>query len=122
MGRGEAEPFVAVQPGFGLRRLMDEPCRAADGQPWIVFESTEIVSVESLAATDFGVAIVPSPLPNRADPEVARIPLRDGRAHRVIGSTWLKAGPLPPMSARFAEFVVSGRWDRRRPQPYVSDA
>lgn len=78
--------------------------------------------MEGLAGANLGVAIVPSPLPNRADPEVARIPLRDGGAHRVIGLTWLKAGPLPPVSARFAEFVVSGRWDRRRPQPYVSDA
>jgi LysR family transcriptional activator of glutamate synthase operon len=104
------EPLIVLQPDFGLRRLAEDLWREAGIQPQIAFESTEIPSMEGLVAAGFGVAIVPSPRPNRAEPEVAYVPLRDGAAHRVIGLVWPKAHPLSPVAERFAEFVVSGSW------------
>jgi hypothetical protein len=101
------EPFIVLQPDFGLRRLAEDLWRKAGIQPQIAFESTEILSMEGLVAAGFGVAIVPSPRPNRAEPEVAYVPLRDGAAHRVIGLVWPKALPLSPVAAQFAKFV---RW------------
>lgn len=102
-----AEPFIALRPGFGLRRLMDDLCAAAGIAPAIAFESTEIPSMEGLVAAGFGVAIVPTPRPNRAEPELAYIPLRDADSHRVIGLTWLKAGQPSPVAVRFARFVTA---------------
>jgi DNA-binding transcriptional LysR family regulator len=104
------EPFIVLQPDFGLRRLAEDLWRKAGIQPEIAFESTDIPSMEGLVAAGFGVAIVPSPRPNRAEPEVAYVPLRDRAAHRVIGLVWPKAYPLSPVAERFAEFVVSGGW------------
>ena len=104
------EPFIALQPESGLRRQMDDLCRAAGIEPEIAFESTEIISMEGLVGAGLGVAIVPSPRPNRAEPEVAYISLRDAGVQRLIGLAWLKASPLPQAAKRFADFVVSGRW------------
>ncbi|HEY4024233.1 MAG TPA: LysR substrate-binding domain-containing protein [Pseudonocardiaceae bacterium] len=106
----DGEQFIALGPEFGLRRLADELCDAAGIEPEIAFESMEISSMEGLVGAGFGVAIVPSPRPDRAEPEVTYVPLRDGGAQRVIGLAWLKASALAPVAQRFVEFVVSGRW------------
>ena len=44
------EPFVAMQPGFGMRRLLDELCAAAQFQPRIVLESANLTTTAGLVA------------------------------------------------------------------------
>lgn len=105
LAEAEAEPFIALRPEFGLRELSDELCAQAKLRPDIAFESAEIASMEGLVAAGLGVAIVPAPRAGRATPGVAYLPLTDSGAHRVIGLIWLRNRPLPPVAARFAEFV-----------------
>src|SRR5207248_5670392 len=42
--------FVAMPTGFGMRRILDELCAAADFRPRIVFESSDLVTVAGLGA------------------------------------------------------------------------
>lgn len=100
------EPFVALQPGFGLRQLTDELCAAAGIAPTIVFEAMEIPTVEGLVAAGFGVAVVPVPHPDRADTGAAYIPLSEPTAKRQLGLTWRPDRELPPAAARLVEFVM----------------
>src|SRR5262249_49708807 len=53
------EPFVTMHPGFGMRRLLDELCAAAQFQPRIVLESTNLTTAAGLVATGLGVSLMP---------------------------------------------------------------
>lgn len=100
------EPFVTLRAPIGLRRLTDDLCARAGIAPRIAFESTEIATLEGLVAAGLGVAVVPAPRPQRAEPGVAYLPLTDEAAHRTIGLAWLRGRARPPVVARFAAFVA----------------
>lgn len=101
-----AEPFVALAPGFGLRQLTDELCAEAGIEPQVVFEAMEIPTMEGLVAAGFGVAVVPVPRPERAEPGAVYLPLSQTSAKRHLGLAWSADRPLPPAAQRFAEFVI----------------
>lgn len=101
-----AEPFVALAPDFGLRQLTDELWAEAGIAPPVVFEAMEIPTMEGLVAAGFGVAVVPVPRPERAEPGAAYVPLSESSAKRQIGLTWNADRELPPAAARLAEFVI----------------
>lgn len=100
------EPFVALAPEFGLRQLTDELCAEAGIEPQVVFEAMEIPTMEGLVAAGFGVAVVPVPRPERAEPGAVYVPLSQTSAKRQLGLAWPADRPLPPAAERFAEFVI----------------
>ncbi len=100
------EPFVGLAPGFGLRQLTDELCAEAGIEPDVVFEAMEIPTMEGLVAAGFGVALVPMPRPERAEPGAVYIPLAQTSAKRQLGLAWSADRSLPPVAKRFAEFVI----------------
>ncbi|MCV7287317.1 LysR family transcriptional regulator [Mycolicibacterium wolinskyi] len=100
------EPFVALAPGFGLRQLTDELCAEADIDPDVVFEAMEIPTMEGLVAAGFGVAVVPVPRPERAEPGAVYLPLSQASAKRQLGLAWSADRSLPPAAERFADFVI----------------
>ena len=97
---------LALAPDFGLRQLTDELCAEAGISPQVVFEAMEIPTMEGLVAAGFGVAVVPVPRPERAEPGAAYVPLTESSAKRQIGLTWNADRPLPPAAARLAEFIM----------------
>lgn len=99
------EPFIALRPEFGLRQLTDELFAAAGIQPQLVFEAAEIPSMEGLVAAGFGVAIVPVPRAERAEPMAAYVPLSDAGAKRQVGLALAAERQLSPAAARLVEFV-----------------
>lgn len=105
------EPFVALQPGLGLRETSDELFGRAGFTPTVTFESSEIPSMEALVSAGLGLAIVPEPRPGRGTPGVAYPRLADAGAHRTIGLMWRRGRPMPPVAARFADFVRTTDWD-----------
>lgn len=106
LAEADGEPFVALAPGFGLRQLTDELCAEAGITPQIVFEAMEIPTMEGLVAAGFGVAVVPVPRPERAEPGAVYLPLAQPSAKRQLGLAWGTERPLPPAAARFADFVI----------------
>jgi LysR family transcriptional regulator, transcription activator of glutamate synthase operon len=105
------EPFVALAPDFGLRQLTDELCAEAGIEPQIVFEASEIPTMEGLVAAGFGVAVVPVPRPERAEPGAVYVPLSQASAKRQIGLTWADRRVLPPAAERFAGFIMRRAYD-----------
>ena len=59
--RRGGEPFIALGSQSGLRQLTDELWAEDNIDPDIVFEATEIPTMEGLVAAGFGVAVVPVP-------------------------------------------------------------
>jgi DNA-binding transcriptional LysR family regulator len=99
------EPFVALEDPFGLRQLTNDLWAEDDIDPDIVFEATEIPTMEGLVAAEFGVAVVPVPREG-ADAKVVHVPLTNARAKREVGLTWDRHRPLSPPAQRFADFLA----------------
>jgi LysR family hydrogen peroxide-inducible transcriptional activator len=53
------EPFIILKKGQGFRQITIDLCRAAGFTPEIVFESSNIETVQSLVAAGMGIAFVP---------------------------------------------------------------
>ncbi len=53
------EPFIILKKGQGFRQITLDLCQQAGFEPRIVFESTNIETVQSLAAAGMGIAFVP---------------------------------------------------------------
>ncbi|MGN7455717.1 LysR family transcriptional regulator [Paenibacillus pasadenensis] len=53
------EPFIVLKKGQGFRQIALDLCAGAGFQPRIVFESSNIETVQSLVAAGMGVAFIP---------------------------------------------------------------
>jgi len=56
------EPFIALKRGQGFRQITVDLCEQAGFSPNIVFESTNIDTVQALVAAEMGIAFVPNML------------------------------------------------------------
>ncbi|MCM3341265.1 LysR family transcriptional regulator [Paenibacillus sp. MER TA 81-3] len=54
------EPFILLKRGQGFRQITLDLCKKAGFTPNVVFESSNIETVQSLVAAGMGVALVPS--------------------------------------------------------------
>lgn len=99
------ENFVAMETGFGMRRILEELCAAEDFRPKITFESTELATVAGLVAAGLGVAVMPVEHDAQLPAGVALIVL-DGPANiREVGLIWKRDTAISPAAARFRDFV-----------------
>jgi LysR family hydrogen peroxide-inducible transcriptional activator len=55
----QEEPFIVLKKGQGFRQITVDLCREAGFEPRIVFESSNIETVQSLVAAGMGIAFVP---------------------------------------------------------------
>ena len=99
------EPFIALGSQFALRQLTNELWAAEGISPRVVFEAMEIATIEGLVAAGLGIAVVPVPQPNRAEPTAAYISLTSAHANRAVGLAWIKGRAISPAAERFASFV-----------------
>jgi LysR family transcriptional activator of glutamate synthase operon len=100
------EPFVALTEQAGLRQLTDQLLAQDNVSPEIVFEATEIPTVEGLVAAGFGVAVVPIPR-DGSKSKIVHIPLTSPGAKREVGLSWDRHRILPPPAKRFADFLCN---------------
>lgn len=98
------EPFVALAEQAGLRQLTDQLLAEDNVKPDIVFEATEIPTVEGLVAAGFGVAVIPVPR-DGGKAKTVHIPISSAGAKREVGLAWDKARDLSPPAKRFADFL-----------------
>ncbi|AQT81160.1 LysR family transcriptional regulator [Mycolicibacterium litorale] len=101
------EPFVALEKPFGLRLLTDDLWAEAGIDPDIVFEASEIPTMEGLVAAGFGVAVVPVPR-DGTEARVVHVPLTNNRAKREVGVAWHRDRALAPPTQRFRQFLSEG--------------
>jgi DNA-binding transcriptional LysR family regulator len=87
------EPFVAMHPGFGMRRLLDELCAAAQFRPRIVLESSDLSTSAGLVAAGLGISLMPLD-GTEYSPGAVTLRLTDVDAYRDVGMIWNSARPL----------------------------
>lgn len=83
----DEEPFIMLKKGQGFRQVVERWCMEAGFAPRIVFESSNIETVQSLVAAGMGVAFVPRLLAhkyprNRTGPAYVR--LTEPRPYRTL--------------------------------------
>ncbi len=98
------EPVVALGVQSGLRALTDELWAEENLHPDIVFEASEIPTVEGLVSAGFGVAVVPVPR-DGSESKTDHVPLSNVGAKREVGLVWDRDRALSPPAARFADFL-----------------
>ncbi|MFD0694763.1 LysR family transcriptional regulator [Paenibacillus sp. GCM10027628] len=81
----EGEAFIALKKGQGFRKLTLDLCQQAGIAPNIVFESSNMETVQSLVAAGMGIAFVPYLISRRSFSELApvHLPLA-GRPARTL--------------------------------------
>lgn len=102
------EPLLLLRSGFGSREWFDAACRIAHLQPRVLLESGAPHTIVALAATGYGITILPS---NAQVPRdiVRAVPL----AHRgaSIGTwshiAWDPQRFLPPYAKHFVDELVA---------------
>ncbi|PZE22614.1 LysR family transcriptional regulator [Paenibacillus xerothermodurans] len=55
-----SEPFITLKKGQGFRQITIQLCQTAGFTPTIVFESSNIETVQSLVAAGMGIALIPN--------------------------------------------------------------
>jgi DNA-binding transcriptional LysR family regulator len=98
------EPFVALEEQYGLRQLTDALCEEDDLTPEIVFEATEIPTMEGLVVAGFGVAVVPVPREG-VESGAIHVPLSNSHAKREVGLIWDRDRTLSPPAEHFMAFL-----------------
>jgi DNA-binding transcriptional LysR family regulator len=111
------DPFVALEPGYGMRSLTDALFREAGFRPRIAFESQDTHTARGLVSAGLGVSILPpgGNGPGRhVSPETGNLgwvelTLESGLAYREIGLGWRRRKPGPdaePDSVRYFRELV----------------
>ncbi|KAA0022974.1 LysR family transcriptional regulator [Antrihabitans cavernicola] len=108
------EPFIAMHPDFGMRRILEELCAAAHFRPRVTFESSELGTVAGLVSAGLGVAVLPVDDQPQLPPGLVLIPLVDAGATREIGVIWNPDRPLSRPVRAFRDFVEE--WSTRPDQ------
>jgi LysR family transcriptional regulator, hydrogen peroxide-inducible genes activator len=82
----EKEAFIALKKGQGFRKLTLDLCQQAGITPNIVFESSNMETVQSLVAAGMGIAFVPYLISRRSFSELSPIhlPLEDRPTRTLV--------------------------------------
>lgn len=70
------EPFIALKKGQGLRKITHELCGEAGFSPRVVFESSNMDTVQSLVAAGMGIAFIPYMISKRGWNDQSTVYLR----------------------------------------------
>jgi DNA-binding transcriptional LysR family regulator len=100
------EDFICMEPGFGLRAITDDLCRAAGFEPRIAFEGEEADTARGLVGAGLGVSLLPATVSSLTDPSVAALRITEPRAARTVGLAWMADRPLTAPVAAFRDFAL----------------
>jgi DNA-binding transcriptional LysR family regulator len=98
-----------MEPGYGLRAITDELCRAAGFEPRIAFEGEEAATCQGLVGAGLGVSLLPATATMAADPAVAAVRITEPRAARTVGLVWMDDRPQAAPVATFRDFALGYR-------------
>lgn len=101
------EPFVVLKKGQGFRQIVMDLCASAGFVPKIVFESSNIDTVQSLVAAGMGIAFVPK-MVARADGALtpAYLPIAGAGTARTLVIAYKKGRYLSKAAKAFMETVT----------------
>src|ERR1700722_4508647 len=115
LAEAAAEDFIVMEPGYGLRTITDELCRAAGFEPRIAFEGEEADTARGLVGAGLGVSLLPVTGSSLTDPAVVAVRITEPRAARTVGIAWLAGRPLAAPAAAFRDIALASVAGGQRP-------
>ena len=106
LAEASGEDFVCMEPGYGLRVITDELCRAAGFAPRIAFEGEEVATASGLVGAGLGVALLPATPSLLADPAIAGVRITAPKAVRTVGLAWLATDQATGPARAFRDFAL----------------
>jgi DNA-binding transcriptional LysR family regulator len=106
LAEASGEDFVCMEPGYGLRVITDELCRAAGFAPRIAFEGEEVATASGQVGAGLGVALLPATPSLLADPAIAGVRITAPKAVRTVGLAWLAADQVTGPARAFRDFAL----------------
>ncbi len=99
------EPFVVLKKGQGFRKLTMDLCHQAGFEPNVVFESTNMETLQSLVATGMGVTLVPRFIARAASSEFvpALLPLAEPTPSRTLAIAYRNGRYLSKAAEAFID-------------------
>ncbi|WP_018755389.1 LysR family transcriptional regulator [Paenibacillus terrigena] len=99
------EPFIILKKGQGFRQITIELCQAAGFTPRIVFESSNMETVQSLVAAGMGIAFVPHFIARARRSEFipTYLPLEDPSPKRTLVIAYRRGRYLSKAAEAFIE-------------------
>jgi DNA-binding transcriptional LysR family regulator len=107
LGEAAGEDFIVMEPGYGLRALTDDLCRAAGFEPRIAFEGEEADTARGLVGAGLGVSLLPATASSLADPSVVALRITSPKAARTVGLAWMTGRPLTAAASAFRDFALT---------------
>lgn len=107
LAEAAGEDFIGLEPGYGLRAISDELCRAAGFEPNIAFEGEEADTARGLVGAGLGVSLLPATASSLLDPAVRALRITAPKAARTVGIVWMTDRPLTAPAAAFRDFALS---------------
>lgn len=107
LAEAAGEDFIVMEPGYGLRAITDDLCRAAGFEPRITFEGEEADTARGLVGAGLGVSLLPATASSLADPSVVAVRITAPKAARTVGIAWPADRPLAAPAAAFRDFALS---------------
>jgi DNA-binding transcriptional LysR family regulator len=101
------EDFIVMEPGYGLRTITDDLCRAAGFEPRVTFEGEEADTARGLVGAGLGVSLLPATTSSLADPSVTAVRITEPKAARTVGIAWPGDRPISAPATAFRDFAVT---------------
>lgn len=112
------EGFVMLEPGYGMRSIVEALCRSAGFRPRVDFQGQDLHTIRGLVSAGLGVAVAPPARPGRGASAPGRGAFRGSlgwreveitwpAARRDIGLVWRNRPDGPAQAARFRDMVLS---------------
>lgn len=106
------EPFVMLEPGYGMRSIVETLCRHAGFRPRVAFQGQDLHTVRGLVSAGLGVAVAPaqrsgSQAPRRGSLGWSEVDITWPEARRDIGLVWRNRPDGSAQAARFKDMVLA---------------
>jgi DNA-binding transcriptional LysR family regulator len=112
------EPFIGLKTGTSANILQEGFCRAAGFVPKIVCEVDEPAAVAPLVGIGLGIAFVPPPTSETADPSVSYVRIDEPKCLRPLQLAWLESRELSQAAVAFRSHATAyGAFKRARARP-----
>ena len=106
LAEASEEDFICMEPGYGLRVITDELCRAAGFSPKVAFEGEETATAGGLVGAGLGVALLPATSQLHADPAIVGVRITAPKAARTVGLVTPADRPLTEPVTAFRRFAL----------------
>lgn len=106
------EPFVMLEPGYGMRSIVESLCHQAGFRPHVAFQGQDLHTVRGLVSAGLGLAVAP---PERGNAQQAQrgglsrceVNIAWPAARRDIGLVWRNRPDATAQATRFRDMVLA---------------